>query len=235
MAVVGVVPAAGFGTRLGLKAQSKEMVLVNGRPVMDYCVDRMQFATPERIRVVTRAAKTDLLAHASGLGLEVILGETRSSAHSIGLGIAGLDPEDIVLIGFPDTLWGPIDGFRTLVETVSKGSDIALGIFHSDEPERCDVVILERDDRVGSVLVKPSPAPSNQIWGCAAARRNALAGMEEFDQPGQFFDRMCGELTVTGVWLSDRFTDIGTPEQLLRWRQLAESDPAPGETMRPPT
>ena len=231
MAVVGVIPAAGFGTRLGLKGQSKEMVLVNGRPVMDLSVDRMQFATPERIRVVTRAAKSDLVAHATDLGLEVILAETRSSAHSIALGIAGLDPQDIVLIGFPDTIWAPVTGFRALVECVSKGSDIALGIFHSDEPERCDVVILDHDYRVGSVLVKPSPAPSNQIWGCAAARRNALAGVEKFDQPGQFFDRKCAELTVTGVWLSDRFTDIGTPEQLLRWSQRAE----PGETMRPPT
>ena len=230
MSVVGVIPAAGFGTRLGLTGQSKEMVLVNGRPVLDYCVDRMQFVTPERIRVVTRVAKSDLLAHATDLGLEVILAETRSSAHSIGLALAGLDSEDIVLIGFPDTLWEPVDGFRTLVDSISRGSDIALGIFHSDEPERCDVVFLDHDNRVGSVLVKPSPAPSNEIWGCAAARRKALAGIEEFDQPGRFFDRKCAELTVTGVWLSDRFTDIGTPEQLLRWGQSSESEPVQGKT-----
>ena len=40
MAVVGVIPAAGFGTRLGLKGKSKEMVPVNGRPGTRADLDR---------------------------------------------------------------------------------------------------------------------------------------------------------------------------------------------------
>jgi glucose-1-phosphate thymidylyltransferase len=216
MAVVGVIPAAGFGTRLSLQGLSKEMVVVDGRPVMDYCVDRMQSVHPDSVRLVTRAAKTDVIANANGLGLEVILAETRSAAHSIAIGVNGLEPDDIVLIGFPDTIWEPAAGFQRLAESVSDGSDIALGLFHSSEPERCDVVILDAGHRVTGVLVKPPVAPSNQIWGCAAARRHALSGIEDFDQPGQFIDTKCNELTVTGVWLSDRFVDIGTPEQWLR-------------------
>ena len=222
MAVVGVIPAAGFGTRLGLKGQSKEMVLVNGRPVLDYCVDRMRIPNPTSIRFVTRAAKTDAIVHARDLGLEVILAESRSPAHSIALGMAGLEPEDIVLIGFPDTIWEPLEGFVPLVARVSKGSDIALGLFDSSEAERCDVVLTDDDNRVRKVLVKPQLAPSNQIWGCSAARRKALSGIEDFDQPGHFIDRTCEELTVTGVWLSDRFLDIGTPEQMLRWSDRPE-------------
>lgn len=218
MAVVGVIPAAGFGTRLGLQGRSKEMAMVMGRPVMEYCVDRMERADPASIRLVTRGAKEDLVAKATDMGLEVILAETRSSAHSIALGVNGLEPDDTVLIGFADTIWDPVDGFRPLVDQVSMGKDIALGLFQSSEPERSDVVILGEDSHVTGVLVKPTVAPSNQIWGCAAATRKALSGIGEFDQPGQFFDMKCRELVVTGVWLSDRFVDIGTPEQLLRWR-----------------
>ena len=191
--------------------------MVRGRPVMEYCVDRMQRADPGSIRLVTRPAKTDLVSHATEVGLEVILAETRSSAHSIALGVNGLEPDDIVLIGLADTIWDPVEGFRALVDQVALGSDIALGLFQSSEPERSDVVILGDGRHVIEVLVKPAVAPSDQIWGCAAARVRALSGIEDFDQPGQFFDRRCREVNVTGIWLSDHFVDIGTPEQLLRW------------------
>jgi hypothetical protein len=41
-AIVGVVPAAGYATRLQPLAGSKELLQVRGRPVIDYLLTRLE-------------------------------------------------------------------------------------------------------------------------------------------------------------------------------------------------
>ena len=57
MGVVGIVPAAGYATRLQPLDCSKEVVPVGGRPVLGYLVERMRAGGASEIRVVTRAEK----------------------------------------------------------------------------------------------------------------------------------------------------------------------------------
>jgi UTP-glucose-1-phosphate uridylyltransferase len=60
MAIVGVIPAAGYATRLQPLPCSKEICVVGGKPVMDYLVEQMRIGGCSELRVITRPEKRDV-------------------------------------------------------------------------------------------------------------------------------------------------------------------------------
>jgi NDP-sugar pyrophosphorylase family protein len=215
--VLGIVPAAGYARRLGGLAVSKELVRVGGRPVMDCLLERMR-AAADQIVVVTRPEKTDVVEHARQLGLLVVEGEPSSVSRSLLLGVQAQPAADEVLIGFPDTIWEPEDGFARLLRD-RKDADVALGVWESEEPERSDVVTLA-GDHVVSVDVKPAEPATNLVWGCAAVRAPALAALERHDEPGPLFAELAQEGRVRAVRFPGTMVDVGTTEALARARRL---------------
>jgi NDP-sugar pyrophosphorylase family protein len=193
---------------------SKEILPIGGRPVMDYLIERMRVASCSELRVVTRPEKEDVTRHAESHGAVVIHAYPQSVSESLLAGMRGLAPGDIVLFGFPDTIWEPVDGYRPLVKEVGMGYDIALGLFRTDEPERSDVVRFTGSWLITAVEVKWQKPSSNWIWACGAARVRALDGVGSEREPGVYFDGYCKKRDVIGVWLSDSIVDIGTKETL---------------------
>jgi dTDP-glucose pyrophosphorylase len=217
VAIVGVLPAAGYATRLQPLVGSKEVHPVGGRPIMDYVVERMRRGGCDELRVVTRPEKADVIAHAAEIGATVVLAYPRTTSESFAKGMEGLASEDVVLIGWPDTLWEPEDGYVPLVEAVERGHEIALGLFETEELERSDVISFDERGRVTGVHIKPADPPSGWIWGCAAARLRALAGLEREEWPGSFFDSLCKQgIELHATRLSSVWLDIGTREALDR-------------------
>ncbi|HEU4942779.1 MAG TPA: NTP transferase domain-containing protein [Gaiellaceae bacterium] len=212
--ILGVVPAAGHATRLSGVAGSKEMLRVGGRPVIDYLLERMRAAAGDVV-VVPRPEKADVLAHARALGLRLVEGRPANVSESLRL---GLDGAEAVLLGFPDTIWEPEDGFGRLLDGLGE-ADVVLGLFRSQEPERSDVVELD-GDRVVSVEIKPARPRSDLIWGCAAARGSALEGLARHDEPGRLFAELAGDGRVRAVPFPGQMIDIGTDEALERARRL---------------
>jgi NDP-sugar pyrophosphorylase family protein len=239
VAIVGVIPAAGFARRLGRLPGSKEVLPVRGRPVLDYLVERIRAVAPVEVRVVTRPEKRDVVERARGLGAKVIEGRPSSVGESVRLGLAGLEPDDVVLLGFPDSVWEPLDGFAALVDALTDGVEVVLGCFLSVEPERSDVVVVDDEGVVRAVQVKPARPASDLIWGCCAARVRALGGLAGHAEPGTLFAELARDGLVRGVRFGTEFVDIGTPEALERLRrrlggadhQVARaSPPRPSET-----
>jgi glucose-1-phosphate thymidylyltransferase len=218
VAVVGVIPAAGYATRLQPLSGSKEVIKVGGRPVIDYVIDRMRLARCNELRVVTRPEKTDVIAHVRRCGATVVLGYPQTSSESFGLGLDGLAPDDIVLLGWPDILWAGQDTYITLVEVVEEGREVALGLFDTqDDLSRWDTVTVEDEGRVIGVHPKATDPPSMVVWAPAAARRRALEGLESAEWPGSHFDSLCRKgVAVHGVRFAGKCTDIGTKEDLER-------------------
>jgi glucose-1-phosphate thymidylyltransferase len=220
LSVVGVVPAAGTASRLQPFAGSKEAALVGGRPVIRYLLDRMVIGGVDRIRVVVRPAKTDLVDLVANLGHEIVPAQPRSVSASVLAGLDGLDPDDIVLLGFPDSVWQPADGFLAVGAEVERGADLALGLFRVDEPERSDVVQLSAAGLVEGIDVKPRQPRSDWIWGCLAGRVSVLGRLDAADELSDFVAREARRAAVPGVRLG-RLIDIGTR------RALAEADAHP--------
>lgn len=217
--MVGIIPAAGRALRLQPLPGSKELLLVRGRPVMDYLVDRMRATPADELRVVTRPDKPDVAFHARRLGARVVEGTPSSVAQSVRLGVEDLDADDVVLIGFPDTIWEPLSGFAELLGAL-EGNDAVLGLFRTPDLARSDVVVAE-GERVRAIAVKPAEPPSELIWGCAAVRRSALERLAEHDEVGHLLDDLARAGRVCAVHLSDSWLDIGTPEALARAQERA--------------
>jgi glucose-1-phosphate thymidylyltransferase len=218
--VVGVVPAAGHAERLQPLRGSKETVSVGGRPVLDYVVERLQAAPADEIRLVTRPEKRDVRERALALGLTVVEARPETLSRSILAGIAGLGADDVVLLGLPDSVWEPRDGFARLLEALTAETAIVLGLFRSREPQRGDVVALDSDGRVTAVHVKAAEPPGDLVWGIAAARADVLVALRHHDEPGDVFDELARGGRALAVRFPGEFIDIGTKEALERARAL---------------
>jgi glucose-1-phosphate thymidylyltransferase len=205
--LVGV--AAGHATRLQPLDGSKEMYPIAGKPLMDHLIDRLRSVACTDIRVVTRPEKTDVISHAEQLGLTVVRARPTSVSRSVLAGLEGVDPDDVVFLGFPDTIWEPLDGFVRLLGALD-GFEAALGLFRGREPKRSDVVDFAESGIVASVEVKPPIPTSNWIWGMAAARRRRLDILAGHPEPGAAFNSMCSRGAVVGVPLPGPFVDLGT-------------------------
>jgi NDP-sugar pyrophosphorylase family protein len=199
------------------------MLAVGGRPVIDHVVERMRAAPCAELRIVTRPEKRDVIEHAGSLGATLLLGEPETVSESVRLGLAGLDPADLALLGFPDSLWEPPNGFALLVDVLDEEHDVALGVFRSPEPERSDVVELQPSGEITAVHVKPERPASDRIWGCAAARVSALVGLAEHDEPGLLFGSLAAAGRVRGVAFPGDFVDIGTKASFARAQALYPS------------
>ncbi|MCW2620604.1 MAG: dTDP-glucose pyrophosphorylase [Frankiales bacterium] len=223
--IVAVIPAAGHGTGLtGTWEGSKEVLPVRGRPVIDHLVDRLHLADPQEIRIVTRPDKQDLRDHLAslaglGIGLDVVLGEPADVAASLLLGIAGLDDDDVVLSGFPDTVWEPTNGFLRLAGALRADPlrQVALGLFQLADVRTVDEVVVEADEMgltVVSVRPRPTDPASDITWGCFAARVSALRGLADVSEPGELWDRLARDEpgAVVGLHFGRAFVDVGTPE-----------------------
>lgn len=175
---------------------------------MDYVVDRMRAAGCDELRVVTRRDKEDVIANAKQGGAVVILGRPESLSASISLGLAGLADADVVLLGFPDTVWRAPAGFEPLLGAL-EGYEAALGLFPTAEPETCDAVTCDADGRVTGIEVKAPDPASDLLWGCAAVRVRALAGIAAEVDPGYRLAALARAGAVAGVRLPGTFVDIG--------------------------
>lgn len=212
--LTALVPAAGYATRLQPLQGSKEMLVVRGRPVIEHVVSRLTAASPATVRVITRPDKEDVRSHAAARGWKVVLGTPNTVGESILLGTADLDADDVVLVGFPDTLIESADAAVRTVAALTPSVDAALGLFRSDEPSRGDVVDVGADGMVTSVRPKP-PAPSGDlVWGLLAARAGSLGGLRAVSEPGDLWDAWARRGRVRGVVLPGYYLDIGTPAAL---------------------
>ena len=195
------------------------MLEIGGRPVLEYAVERMKAAAAGEIRLVTRPDKTDVRSHAEALGVTVIDAQPATVAQSILAGLDGLEPDDVVLVGLPDSVWDPVDGFEHLMRELSSRADVVLGVFRSSEPERGDVVDVGSDGVVRGVAVKPAEPTGDLVWGAVAARAGALAGLGRHTEPGDLFDELARGGRALAVRFPGEFIDIGTNEALERARK----------------
>jgi glucose-1-phosphate thymidylyltransferase len=222
MAIVGVLPSAGYAERLQPLEGSKEVIEVGGRPLIDFLVERMHTGGADELRVVTRPEKQDVIAYAEGVGATVVLGHPANINESFAAGMVGLGRDDMVLLGFPDSIWEPVDGYLRLVEAVERGDELALGLFDAPGVVGSDYLRLDAEGRIVGFDIKPERPASTWIWGAAAARVRALEGLEREEWPSAFMDaRRRQGLELRGIPLSDSYVDIGTKETL--WRTLASS------------
>jgi dTDP-glucose pyrophosphorylase len=200
---------------------------VGGRPVMDYLVERMKRAPCSELRVVTRPEKQDVIEHAIRHGATVVQARPPSLAASFVAGMRDLSDEDVVLLGFPDSIWEPLDGYAKVVGLLAAGWEVSLGLFRvpGADLRRYEPAIFDDSGRIIRLEYKPERPTSDWIWGCAAARVGRLRDLGEVEEPGMYINSLCDRELVGGVRLSETYVDMGTPAGLRDAVAMLPADP----------
>jgi dTDP-glucose pyrophosphorylase len=235
--VIGILPAAGSGTRIQPLAFSKEVLPVarGERPkaVSEFLVERMLLAGADRICFVISPQKTDIVAYyaahsAAGKFFYAVQAEPRGLCDAIFRPAALVHSGDDVLVGLPDTLWFPEDGLRLLPR-----ASLAFLLFPVDRPEQFDAVVTEPDGAVREIQVK-SPDPATRwVWGAFRMPGRVFHELHRLWQRPERGDEYMGTLVnaylaeggaAVGVRAGDSYFDVGT---LDGYRAVfAESRPA---------
>ena len=242
--VVGLVPAAGTASRLGVRSGSKELLRVwrrpgtpttEAEPVIRCLLAALEAAGAERALIVIRVGKDDIpaaLGAASGDGMPleyVRVSSSPSPPFTLDAAVPLIGDATVVL-GLPDILFEPREAAgRVLERLVRTGADLALGLFPHPVIRRADVVELKADGTIGAVDRSGACVPGVLSWALAAWRASFTTFLHDFvagiaaEDPragalglGDVVNAaIAGGLAVTGEVVSDdTFLDVGTPEGL---------------------
>jgi glucose-1-phosphate thymidylyltransferase len=171
--VWGIIPAAGIGSRIQPLAFSKELLPVGlrreglterPRAVSEYLVDRMVAGGATKLCFVISAGKSDIIAYFGGsYGPANICYAVQEQAaglcDALFRALPLVAPEEEVLVGLPDTVWFPEDGYRRL------GSGLSFLLFNVDEPHLFDAVVTDGAGGVLEIQVKSPQAKTHWVWG----------------------------------------------------------------------
>jgi NDP-sugar pyrophosphorylase family protein len=243
--VIGIVLAAGLGTRLRpySEAISKAAMPVAGVPIVLRVIEQLRAAGVEgRFIVIARSPRHDIVPliveHARRSGYEVSFGyqdEQRGSAHALMQVPGSQRLDDDVLIGACDNLYEPDELKRLVAQHAERGPDGTLAVLRVP-PEKMTASsnVVVDGERVTHVVEKPrvnqiaSPfagpclyAFSPKIFGYLGAVAESPRGELEFQDAMQAF--IGDGARVEWFELSRRVT-LTTPDELLALNEAFFAD-----------
>jgi dTDP-glucose pyrophosphorylase len=224
----GFVPAAGLGTRIQPLAFSKELLPVGTRndggterprAICEYLLDRMLQAGATRICFVVSPAKADIISYFGGrIGDAPICYAIQSNpgglCDALFTALPFISPGDDVLVGLPDTVWFPVNGFDHLPRR-----EFSFLLFPVERPELFDAVITDDGDRVKEIQVKHANPSTNWVWGAFRLPAEEFFGLQSLWHEREQSDQYIGTLVnayiekghnVGAVRRGETYVDVGT-------------------------
>lgn len=224
----GIIPAAGNGTRIQPLAFSKELLPVgtekNGsiskpRAISEYLISRMEIGKVTNICIVMSPSKTDLIKYFSEKESSIhfcytIQRKPHGLCDAIFKAVPVINESDSILVGLPDTVWFPEDGFNYLEE-----NSLSLLLFPVSEPEKYDAVSVDVHGRVDQVFVKTPGVQENWVWGAFKMSFSVYKDLYNLWNKRNRNDEYFGTLVnqyikeggiVTGVKNGTTYIDTGT-------------------------
>ncbi len=224
----GIIPAAGAGTRIQPLAFSKELLPVGSRfdggverprAVSEHLAERMIRGGATKLCFVISREKADILSYYGGqLGdveiAYVVQPQPAGLCDALFRALPLIGPDESVLIGLPDTIWFPLDGFGMLPD-----DGLSFLLFPVERPEFFDAVVTRPDGTVEEILVKQPHARSAWIWGAVKLPAATLRELHAlWREPGRG-DEYLG--TLVNAWLArggrarglrvgEAYVDVGT-------------------------
>ena len=224
----GIVPAAGHGSRMQPLAFSKELLPVGSRQdgererpraVSEYLVERLVLGGADKLCFVISPGKSDILEYYAG-GVFSASVFYAVQPHAAGLcdaifrALPLIPPDEMVLIGLPDTIWFPEDALAALPD-----DGLSFLLFPVDRPELFDAVVLDEQGRVLEIQVKRADAASKWIWGAFKMSGRILRELNDLWVARQQSDEYVGTLVnawleaggqAVGVCAGRSYVDVGT-------------------------
>lgn len=224
----GIVPAAGVGSRMQPLAFSKELLPVGSRrdgeterprAVSEYLLERMLAAGADKLCVTISPGKSDIIEYfGAAVGgapvFYVVQPQPVGLCDAIFRAAPLVAPEERVLVGLPDTVWFPEDGFARL-----PGEVLSFLLFPVERPELFDAVVTDDDGRVREVQVKRREASTSWVWGAFSLPGTVLHALHALWRTRTPRDEYLGNLVnaylaaggeARGVQAGEAYVDIGT-------------------------
>jgi dTDP-glucose pyrophosphorylase len=224
----GIVPAAGNGSRVQPLGFSKELLPVGSttnsephtlRPVLDHIIERLVVGGAAKLCLVVSPEKPDITKYLARKSLPidtcyVFQPEPIGLVDAIFRPLPFLSENVVVMIGLPDTLWFPENGYLELSDDVP-----SLLMFPVKQPELFDVVLLDHEDRVTEVQVKVPHPDSSWIWGAIKLPGTVYHALHRLWVERGQVDVQIGTLLnayiaeggiVKGVRRGESYVDVGT-------------------------
>jgi glucose-1-phosphate thymidylyltransferase len=224
----GIVPAAGSGSRIQPLAFSKELLPVGSsveedcerpRAVSEYLVERMIAAGATRLCFVISPGKTDILEYYGGRlwGADiayVVQPAPGGLCDAVFRAMPFIRPDEQVLIGLPDTIWMPKDGFDRL-----PADQLSFLLFPVEHPEFFDAVVTSDGGCVTHIEVKRKDATSRWIWGAIRMPGHIFHELHQLWLRPERRDEYLGTLVnaylreggcAVGVKAGEAYVDVGT-------------------------
>ncbi len=245
----GIIPAAGIGSRIQPLAFSKELLPVGSwqedgferpRAVSDYLIERLILGGATKICFVISPRKSDIVEYYGGkidgaYTCYVVQPRPAGLCDAIFSALPLIEPSENVLVGLPDTVWFPADGFQTLPEDV-----LSFLLFPVEEPEHFDAVVTDGAGNVIEIQVKQPGATSRWVWGAFKMPGHVLHDLHRLWRQRDRSDQYMGTLVnaylarggkAVGVRAGTSYLDVGT---LTGYRAaLRILDTSSGEGARP--
>jgi dTDP-glucose pyrophosphorylase len=236
---IGLIPAAGEGTRLNLPYPKELTPLVRPdgfKPAAEFSVESITESGAKEIVFVINETKHQLIGYFGsgqrfGCRISYIVqerGARSATARSPGLSHA-LDAAyhatrgRTVYFAMADTILRPKDIFRRLEEASQPDDDLMLGLFRVDRPEKFGMVSYGPDRAVLRIDDKPKQTTLVHAWGCIAWRPRFTEHLHRCVSDrdmGDFADIMnlaiAEGLKARAVVFDDgHFADMGTFDEYL--------------------
>jgi len=236
--VIGLIPAAGQGLRLGLP-YPKELYPVirhnHYKPVAQHTLENMTAAGISHIVFVINETKHQLLSyfgdgHRFNCHISYVVQERAGQMEDRSPGLsqaldAGyhLTRGKTVAFGMADTIIQPLDVFARMIQVMETDDDAVLALFETSEPEKFGMVDWT-DGLVRRVIDKPKVTDLRQMWGCilwCPAFTEYLHTCLQRGNPTDFADIMnqalFDGLVFRGLdFKSGAYLDLGTYEAVAR-------------------
>jgi glucose-1-phosphate thymidylyltransferase len=211
--VIGVVPAAGCGQRIQPLGCSKELLPVGWRivkghrrpkAVIEYLLDRMIAAGTDRICFIISPEKSDIIRYLSDCDCPaeifyLIQPQPHGLCDAIFRAASFARDHEEVLIGLPDTIWFPMQGFSQVLQ--QNRSDVNLLLFPTETPSAFDAVVCNPNHKVQRVEVKQPDATSRWVWGAVTSSAERFRDLKDLWEARGRVERLYCEWQG-GEWLS---------------------------------
>lgn len=233
---IGVIPAAGAGSRLFPFNNSKELLPVGidtttGSPILviQYAIKSMVAAGITSILITINPDKQNivkLLKDGSDYGINIayIVGEPNSMVHSIDLAYEWIKGKNVIM-AMGDTVIKPESSIKQLI-TYSGDEMLSLGLFTTDNPSKFGMIEIDENSKVIDHIDKPDSFKTNLMWGVVAWKKEVTELIHEKAANhtqstemrfGDIIDELHQKDSVYGYKIKEgSYYDVGTYEEYAR-------------------
>lgn len=241
--VIGLIPAAGKGLRLGLPYPKELYPVIRNnhyKPISQFVLDNLTVAGLQHVVFVINETKHQLVGyfgdgHRFNCNISYVVQErvdrgNESTSPGLAHALASayhLIQGKTVFFGMADTIMQPNDVFAQAINTASLDDDVILVLFPTERPEKFGMVRLDDQDRVLEIVDKPAQTNLKEMWGCIIWRSRfteylhdcvRVHGVSDFAKVMN--SAIADRLSFRGVHIDDGvYIDLGTYEEIIELDQ----------------